>query len=215
MQASHGYPLDQDVSALSLPQTYHISLINTAQTDQITLNDERFRDPTHQFRNGISTSNTIFTNLRHRPRYPRIQCRWTYPPFGKSVDTCRYGKQCQYGHEGDEYYEQIGLRYRWENGERFAERYAETESTTNSQWAPGREKQWRGDEQGIWGDFDIKMCDRNDSAIMVFGKPPSIEEYSSGEESAESSGRGKKRRMAGGKVNRPSESEANSGMWTR
>lgn len=102
------------------------------------------------------------------------------------------------------------------NGERFAEKYAETESITNNQLVVGREKSWGVDGQGMWGDFDVmKICDRGDSAIMVFGKPPSIEEYSSGEESAESSGRGKKRRMANGRSNRSSGNETSEGMWMR
>lgn len=104
------------------------------------------------------------------------------------------------------------------NGERFAERYAGTDSTTSDQafWAAGNEKQWREGEQGIWGGVDvIKMCEQGNGAVMIFGKPSSSEGYSSGEESAESSGRGKKRRMGNARNNCSSGGGAGGGMWIR
>lgn len=94
----------------------------------------------------------------------------------------------------------MGLRYRWVNGERFAERYADADSTNNQEsWAAGRNK-WKEREQGMWGDFNImKMSSYEDRATTVFEGLPSSEGYSSGEESVESSRRSKKRRMGSGR----------------
>lgn len=42
---------------------------------------------------------------RTRPQYAMIQCRWTIPPVGQSVDSCRYHHRCYYGHEEDRYFD--------------------------------------------------------------------------------------------------------------
>lgn len=44
---------------------------------------------------------------RARPSKWRVQCRWTL----ERVDDCRYGRDCHWGHEGDEYLDEPGVKH--------------------------------------------------------------------------------------------------------
>ncbi|KAI5859019.1 hypothetical protein BZA05DRAFT_414761 [Tricharina praecox] len=59
-----------------------------------------------------------FTPKRKMPQIWQTQCRWTVPPDdnGRGVDNCRYGRRCNFGHLGEEYYEYPGLKQSFTNG---------------------------------------------------------------------------------------------------
>ncbi|KAL0632616.1 hypothetical protein Q9L58_008506 [Maublancomyces gigas] len=44
---------------------------------------------------------------RIRPTRWRVQCKWTLA----CVDNCRYGRKCLWGHEGDEYLDEPGVKH--------------------------------------------------------------------------------------------------------
>ncbi|KAH8148831.1 uncharacterized protein LAJ45_07174 [Morchella importuna] len=48
---------------------------------------------------------------RVRPAKWNIQCRWTF----NHVNDCRYGSTCNWGHEGDEYIDEPGIKHSFAN----------------------------------------------------------------------------------------------------
>lgn len=48
---------------------------------------------------------------RVRPAKWNIQCRWTF----SHVNDCRYGSTCNWGHEGDEYIDEPGVKHSFAN----------------------------------------------------------------------------------------------------
>ncbi|KAI5845670.1 hypothetical protein DFP73DRAFT_624420 [Morchella snyderi] len=48
---------------------------------------------------------------RARPAKWNIQCRWTF----NNVNDCRYGSTCNWGHEGDEYIDEPGVKHSFAN----------------------------------------------------------------------------------------------------
>jgi hypothetical protein len=60
---------------------------------------------------------THFAPKRHIPKNWYSQCRWTHPPGdnGRGVDNCRWGRRCDFGHPGEEYYEFPGIKNEFRN----------------------------------------------------------------------------------------------------
>ncbi|KAF8542840.1 hypothetical protein BDD12DRAFT_802602 [Trichophaea hybrida] len=58
-----------------------------------------------------------FVPKRCIPKNWYNQCRWTYPPGdnGRGVDNCRWGRRCDFGHPGEEYFEYPGIKNEFRN----------------------------------------------------------------------------------------------------
>jgi len=74
--------------------------------------------PVLQHMNGLNPRADIFIPRRKLPPVWQTQCRWTIPPYdnGRGVDNCRYGRKCNFGHVGEEYFEYPGLKQSFTNG---------------------------------------------------------------------------------------------------
>ena len=80
------------------------SILNPAAAEFVHANAQPYLHQSPRVSNHLPT-------VRSRPMYWGTQCRWTAPPHGASVTDCRYGDHCNYGHDGDEYFDTPGVRY--------------------------------------------------------------------------------------------------------